>query len=266
MMKHALTGMVGVTKSVVQKRNILWALVRKDLKDKYASSFLGVLWVVLRPLAIVLIYDIFFTIVYQSRVPAGYGNTPYIVFLLLGFTPYQIFSEVIGRSPSLLQSNISMITKMVFPYELFSVSSLISALIGAIVNLCMIIIFMMIYGIAPTPINLLYIPVFLIPLILFTIGLSWILSCVGVIIRDTDQIVNIILTLLLFLTPVFYSHQMVETVQPNYPWLALIFRANPLYSIIEGLRVAFIGKEMILSANILEIGRASCRERVLAMV
>ena len=170
---------------------------------------------------------------------------------MLGFTPYQIFSEVISRSPSLLKSNISMITKMVFPYELFSVASFISALIGAVVNLSMVIIFMVIYGIAPEPMNILYIPLFLIPLVLFTIGSSWIISCIGVIIHDTDQIVNIIVTLLLFLTPVFYSHQMVEKMQSSYPWLTLIFRANPLYPIIEGLRVAFIGKELILSANML---------------
>ncbi|MBN1397648.1 MAG: ABC transporter permease [Bacteroidetes bacterium] len=248
---NSFSGMLSILKSPFLKRNVLWALVRKDLKDKYASSFLGILWAVIKPLVVVLIYDIFFTIVYQSRIPEGYGNTPYIIFLLLGFTPYQIFTEVIGRSSSLLQSNISMITKMVFPYELFSVASFATAFIGAVVNFCMVIIFMAAYGIAPELMNLVYLPVFIIPLILFTIGLSWIVSCIGVIIKDTDQVVAIILTLLLFLTPVFYSHQMVEMVQPSYPWLAFIFRANPLYPIIEGLRVVFIGKEMVLSMNIL---------------
>jgi lipopolysaccharide transport system permease protein len=246
-----LQGLASLLRTLVTKRTVLWALVKKDLKDKYASSFLGMLWTAFRPLATVLIYMFFFSLIYRSKVPAEYGNAPFIVFLLLGFTPFQVFSEVIGRSPSMLHSNISLITKMVFPYELLSVSACLSSLIGATVNLVMIVFLMVIYGTATHGLNLLYIPVFLFPLVFLTIGLSWILSCVGVIIRDTEQVVNIFLTLLLFLTPVFFSRGMVESVGESYPILAYILFLNPLYTIVEGLRTAFIGTGLGVNAALI---------------
>jgi lipopolysaccharide transport system permease protein len=225
---------------------ILWALVKKDLKDKYASSLLGMLWTFLRPLATVFIYAFFFTMIYHSRVPSEYGNAPFIIFLLLGFTPFTVFGEVIGRSPSMLSMNISMITKMVFPYELFSVSSFISALFGAAVNLCMIVVFAIAYGVDVSWANLVYAPLFFVPLVGYTIGLSWILSCIGVIIRDTEQVVNIFLTLLIFITPVFFSHEMVEGLIRDVPFLGYFLLLNPLYTIVEGLRSSVIGNELRL--------------------
>jgi lipopolysaccharide transport system permease protein len=243
-------GLASLLWTPVKKRTVLWALVKKDLKDKYASSFLGMLWTALRPLATVLIYLFFFSVIFRSKVPTEYANAPYIVFLLLGFTPYQVFTEVIGRSPSMLRSNVSVITKMVFPYELLSVSAFLSSLIGAGVNLVMIIAFMGAYSVHPHLGNLVYFPLFLPPLLFLTIGLSWAVSCVGVIIRDTEQVVSIVLTLLLFVTPVFFSRGMVESVGESYPILADIIILNPLYAIVEGLRTAFIGTDFGMSAKI----------------
>lgn len=250
-MKEIVKGTWQLFANAILRRNVLWALVKKDLKDQYASSFLGLAWAVLRPLATVSIYGVFFSIVYNARVPAEYARAPYIVFLMLGFTPFQVFTEVIGRSPSLLHSNISMITKMVFPYELFSVSTFLSALIGASINAVIIAILMAVFGVAPQIFALWTIPALLIPLVLFTIGLSWILSCIGVLIRDTGQIVNIILMLLLFLTPVFFSHSMVEQVNRTSPILALVFHANPLYTVIEGMRMACIGDAFLISTRLI---------------
>jgi len=250
-MKEIVLGTVELGRSLLTQNNVLWALVRKDLKEKYASSFLGLSWAVLRPLATVAIYAIFFGVVYNAHAPVEYSRSPYIVFLMIGFTPFQVFSEVIGRSPSLLYSNISMITKMVFPYQLFSVSTLFSALIGAGINACIIAVLLAVYGIGPQLSALWVIPASLLLLTLFSIGLSWILSCIGVLIRDTDQIVNIILTLLIFLTPVFYSHSMVEQVQQKVPILALVFRLNPLYSMIEAIRMSCIGDSILLSTNLI---------------
>lgn len=250
-MREIVLATIGLVCSPLTRSNVLWALVKKDFKDKYASSFLGILWTFIRPLATVLIYAFFFTLIYHSRVPAEYGDAPFIVFLLLGFTPFTIFTEVIGRSPSMLHVNMNMITKMVFPYELFTISAFLSALVAAAANVFMIGLFVALYNVHVEWANLLYLPFFLIPLVFFTIGLSWILSCIGLIIRDTEQMVNIFLTLLIFITPVFFSYQMVEDLIRDIPILGYFLVLNPLYAVVEGLRSSVIGTRLTVSWHII---------------
>ncbi|MEW6067180.1 MAG: ABC transporter permease [Nitrospirota bacterium] len=231
---------------ISKNKNILFALVQKELKNRYASSALGFLWAVLQPLAAIFIYTIVFSLVFRTSVPDSYKHIPYVIFLMCGLIPYQVFSETVGRSCNILLENINMITKMVFPYELFPVSILIISFIIGGITWILTIIFMLIIGVEPVFSNFIYLPLFFIPLILVTIGLSWIVSCLSVVYRDIVHVVPVALNLLFFATPVLYSYEMIEKIKPEHSILIMLAKLNPLLAIVEGHRISLIGKTFIL--------------------
>jgi lipopolysaccharide transport system permease protein len=235
--------------NLFRNKNILSALIQKEIKNRYASSALGFLWALLQPLAAILVYTVIFSLVFRSSVPESYKQVPYVIFLMCGLIPYQIFSETVGRSCNILIENMNMITKMVFPYELFPVSVLIISLITSGITLLLTIIFMFIIGVMPDFSNLIYLPFFILPLFMFTIGLSWIISCVSVVYRDIVHIVPVALNLLFFATPVLYSSEMVENMKAEHPILVMLAKLNPLFSIVEGHRISLIGEKFILDNN-----------------
>ena len=227
--------------NIFKNKRILAALIQKELKNRYASSYLGFLWTLFQPISMIIIYTIVFSVVLKVRVPAIYKETPYVVFLLCGLIPFQIFSETTERSSRILIENMNMITKMVFPYELFPVSLLLTSFITGGITLILTIFILVIMGIPPSLLHLLYIIIFFIPLILFTIGISWIVSCISVPIRDITFVVPVINNLLFFATPIIYSHDMLDKIPPNLGFIAFMAKLNPLYSITMGFRSALIG-------------------------
>ncbi len=230
---------------------LISALVNKDIKSRYAGSVLGILWAVFQPIAFVGIYTLIFSLVFRSTVPDAYLKAPFVIFLICGLIPYQIFSETLSRSSSVLLENISMITKMVFPYELFPVSILISSFITAGITLIVTAIIMAVFGIVPSISNLFYLPLFLIPLVLLVIGLSWIVSCVSIVLRDLTHIVPVIINILFFATPVFYSYEMLDKMSHSYPIITAILKLNPLYTVVIGFRISLIGKDFFLDPTLI---------------
>lgn len=222
------------------------ALVYKEFKKRYASSFMGLLWAVLQPLFTVLIYTFIFSFVLHTPVPESYKSVPYVVFLMTGLIPFQIFSETVGRSCSILLENKSMITKTVFPYELLPVSILIISLISAGITLVIVFVLMLIFGQTPNLTSIAYLPLFFVPLIFMTIGISWMVSCLSVIFGDIAHIMPMVLNLIFFSTPILYSYEMIENLNSEYPWLVLMVKLNPLYAIVKGHRMAFIGHNITL--------------------
>lgn len=237
---------------IPKNNNLLWALVKKDFKSRYASSLLGFLWAIFQPLAMLITYTIVFSLIFRVAIPeTTYKSVPFAVFLMLGFVPYNIFSETLSRSSNILIENMSMITKMVFPYELFPISIFITTFITGLITLILTLLLMVILGIIPTFVNFPFLLLFLVPLILFTIGLSWIVSCVTVVFRDLAYAIPIVLNLLFFSVPVIYSYEMIEKSGVNYPILSFIVKLNPLYSIIIGFKYTFIGKTLALNSNLI---------------
>ena len=149
--------------------------------------------------------------------------------MFVGLIIYGIFAECTNRAPGLVLANPNYVKKVVFPLEVLPVVSMGAALFHALISLIVLLIAQVMFGMFPTW-HIIFLPIVVLPLILFTLGISWFLSSVGVFVRDIGQVVSLLTAVMLFLSPVFYPLSAVSG-----PQRRLLF-ANPLTYVIEQSR------------------------------
>jgi lipopolysaccharide transport system permease protein len=185
-----------------------------------------------------IIYTFVFSVLFRTRWGAetNDSNLTYALMLFIGIVAHGVFAECLSRSPGLVLYNVSFVKRVLFPLEILPWVLIGSALFHAIVSLCMLLIAMIIIG-TPLHWTTIFLPVALAPLTLTAVGFSYFLSATGVFLRDISQLTGILTTVLLFLSPVFYS---VSALPEPY---RLFFYFNPLTIIIEELRkMILLGK------------------------
>jgi lipopolysaccharide transport system permease protein len=214
------------------KRANIWLLAVWEIKSRIVGTFLGLGHYLLLPLFLILIYSFVFTVIFSIRWgtgDAGFGSFALRVFI--GLIAFQFFSEVVNRSPGLVLENSTYVKKVVFPLEtlvpIAVAVSLFSSLVTFIVFLGA---YIFAYGMPP--LTIVWWAALWPPLILITSGLAWSLASLGVFLRDLKQLVSVLTSALIFLTPVFYP---VSMVPPPYDLLVLL---NPLSWLIESMRAA----------------------------
>lgn len=185
-------------------RNLLGQLVRRDIEARYRGSLLGIIWSFLTPLVMLGVYTFVFGYIFQSKWDtASLRGAPFALVLFAGMMIFAVFSETLSRASSVVISNPNYIKRVVFPLEILPVTVLGASLVNLGISFA---IFMLAYLIAvgAPSIEIFFLPVLLLPLILFTLGLAWLLASLGVFLRDISQIVPLFITALMFLSPVFY--------------------------------------------------------------
>lgn len=213
-----------------QYRELVRNLVVRDLKVRYKNSLLGVAWSWLNPLLMMVVYTIFFTVLLRHT------NLPhYPVFLLSGLLPWNFFSESLTSATGSIVNNAHLIKKVYFPREILPVAIVLASLVNFIIALPILFALTLIFGAPLTPWVLL-LPATILIQVLFTIGLTLILSTLNVFYRDTQFILSVLMLAWFFLTPVFYP---IETVPQSATLLGVTFNArlwlyrlNPMASII----------------------------------
>jgi lipopolysaccharide transport system permease protein len=217
-----------------RNRSLLYRLVVREVVGRYRGSFFGLAWSFFNPLLMLVIYTVVFSMVFeakwseQAQHPVGFSLVLFVGMILHGF-----LSECITRSPSVILSNANYVKKVVFPLEILPVAALGSAFFHACISLGVLLgMFVALHGLPPP--SIIIVPILLIPLILSALGASWLLASLGVYVRDVGQIASVLSTILLFLSPVFYS---ASAVPPGMRW---IFRINPLAITIGQMRGAFL--------------------------
>jgi lipopolysaccharide transport system permease protein len=149
---------------------------------------------------------------------------------------YAIFSETVGKAPYLIVNNPNYVKKVIFPLELLPVGSLLSSLFNASVGFVLLLLMVLLFKHA-IHWTVVFLPLVLLPLMLFTIGFSWLIAALGVFFRDLEQFIGVLMSMLLFLSPVFYS----ASDAPQLAQMLLLF--NPLAYPIEEMRnVLLLGK------------------------
>ncbi|MCC7201168.1 MAG: ABC transporter permease [Nitrospirae bacterium] len=211
------------------------SMVIRDIRRRYVGSLLGIFWSVIQPLTQLLIYYFIFSVVFKMRLGPEYGETHYAVWLISGLLPWLLFADVLNRSPNSVLEQSSLIKKMVFPSEILPIVTLSSAIISHLIGMAILIGLLVALGGAITIKIILIIP-YLFALGLFSLGISWILSSLNVYLRDIGQVISVFVTIWFYLTPVVYSRQFVPL------RLQKIYALNPMLHIIEGYRMALLGK------------------------
>nr|VFK11756.1 MAG: lipopolysaccharide transport system permease protein [Candidatus Kentron sp. LPFa] len=214
------------------KRRNIAVLAKREIKSRIVGTLLGRFHFILFPVLMLLIYTFIFSVVFAIRwqgTEGGFGS--FALRMFSGLILFQFFSEVITRAPGLVLENPSYVKKVMFPLETLVPLAIVVSLFSATISYGVLLIgYALLEG--PPPLEAMWITVLWPPLILITAGLAWMIAGFGVYLRDLRQIMPILTSVLMFLSPIFYPLSMVP--QPYNLLIAL----NPLSLLIETMRNA----------------------------
>ena len=213
-------------------RQLLKSNVQKEIRGKYKGSFLGVLWSFVNPLLQVLVYAIVFPFILKNT------QDNYVVFLIIGILPWTWFVTSIVQGTPCILFNAGIVKKVYFPREILPISVVTSGLINFLISCLIIFLFLIGSGIGFS-IYLLFVPIIIIIQYILCFGILLITSSVDVYIRDAEYIINFIVNMLFYATPILYS----PDIFAGSP-ISWIFKINPLAVIITGYRDALFYKTL----------------------
>ncbi|MBB6670624.1 ABC transporter permease [Cohnella nanjingensis] len=220
---------------LIKKNNgLIIQLVRREVASRYKGSFLGIIWSFITPLLMLLVYTFVFSLVFKSRWPGqSESQIEFALLIFSGMTMYNIFSEVVGKSSNLIPNNSNYVKKVVFPLAILPVVTLISTLIHAAISILILLCGLILFynGIHLT---VLLLPIVMLPMLLLTLGISWFVASIGVFFRDIGHLVNILLQVLMFLSPIFYP---IESIPQS---LRFLYYINPLSYTVEDARKVLV--------------------------
>lgn len=217
-------------RSAWHHRGLVLSLIRRDVLGRYRGSVMGVLWSFFNPLFMLGVYTFVFSVVFGARWEVGaQSKADFALVLFAGLLIFNVFSECVTRAPTIVLANPHYVKKIVFPLEVLPWVALGSALFHAIVSLGVWLLgFAVVRGLPPP--TALVLPLVLAPLTLLVLGLMWLLAALGVYVRDISQLVGILTTTLMFLTPIFYP---ADALPDQYRWFLLV---NPMAAIVGQAR------------------------------
>lgn len=212
-------------KELYQYRELLKTSVSKEIRGKYKGSFLGVLWSFVNPLLQTIIYSIVFSILLRSDMEH------YTTFIVIGVLSWTWFTTSISGGTNCVLINGGIIKKVYFPREILPISIVTSGMINYMISCLIILIFLAFTGIGYS-LNILFLPLIMIVQYILQLGILFITSSINVYIRDAEYIVNFLVNMAFYATPILYSSSM-------FGQFAGILRLNPMTTIIDSYRNIF---------------------------
>lgn len=226
-------------KIIHQNRNLLKQFIVRNIVSRYRGSFLGLVWSFVQPLMMLCVYTFVFSVVFKARWGTGYSETrgSFAIIMFCGMALYSILSESIILNSAVVAGNPNFVKKVIFPLEILPLSQTVSSFILGMV--WFVLLFLgVIFVFGKLSFTMLLLPLILIPLFCFTLGVSFFVASLGVYVRDTSYVVQVILQILFFLTPIFYP---IQAVPQWFRWPLLL---NPLTILIENARKVFLYGEL----------------------
>jgi lipopolysaccharide transport system permease protein len=230
------TSLAALTKSLWHNRNLIVQMTKRDVIGRYKGSIMGLAWSFFNPIVMLTVYTFVFSQVFKARWGTTGGSeskTQFAVLLFAGLIVHGLFSEVLTRAPGLILGNVNYVKKVVFPLEILPVISLCAALFHSMISLVVLLVAFVLFN-GYIHWTVLLAPLILLPLLVATVGFAWILASLGVFIRDVGQTIGVIMSIIMFLSPIFYPISALPEIYR--PWIM----ANPLTFIIEQVREVLI--------------------------
>lgn len=218
---------------MVERRALIANLVARDFKQRYVGSSMGWLWAAVHPAVLLASYTFVFSIVLKVRLGPEAGTGSFALYVFAGILPWLLFQETVQRSATSIVDYSNLITKSLFPSEVLPISifcaNLLHHLIGVVVLLAIAL-----AVVNKVTVAVALVPLYLFLLALFTLGVSWLVAGLQVFLRDTTQVLAIVLTFWFWVTPIFFS---VDRLPERVRFLAKI---NPLAHVVEAYRRAIL--------------------------
>jgi len=232
------TSLLAMGRSLIKHRQLIFQMIKREVIGRYRGSVIGLAWSFFNPILMLLVYTIVFSMIFKARwgLAGEESKLQLALILFTGMIVLNFFIEVLNRAPNLILSNVNYVKKVVFPLEILSVISIGTALFHACISFFVLIAAFFLFN-GYLNLTVLLIPIVILPLIILSLGFSWILASFGVFVRDTGQTIGLLTTLLMFLSPVFYPVSAVpEALQPY-------IMINPMTFIIEQVRLVVMRGE-----------------------
>ena len=214
-------------KELYQYRELLKTNVKKDIRGKYKGSFLGILWSFINPLLMVIIYVIVFPYIMKVK------TENYLIFLICGVIPWNFFTTVISQGTICITNNANLIKKVYFPREILPISVVTSGLVNFTIS-CIIILIFVLFGGLGFSWHLFLLPFIALIQYIISLAIIFTLSAINVYIKDVEYIMNFLISMLFYATPILYSVEMFV----DSP-ISIIFNINPFAHLISAYRDIF---------------------------
>ena len=218
-------------KHITESRKLLITLSYTDFKEQYLGSYLGILWAILRPALFIGVIWFIFGIGFKAK-PTTDG-TPFILWLLCGFIPWFFFAEAVNKSMNAIVSNAYLVKKVAFRVSILPLVKILSSLYIHFVFILILLSVFILYGYVPN-IYWLQIPYFIACTIILVLGIGCLTSALKVFIKDVGEIVGVVIQFGFWLTPIFWS---INIIPEKYHTL---IKLNPMFYIIDGYRNTLI--------------------------
>ena len=216
-------------KELYNYRELLKTNVKKEIRGKYKGSFLGVLWSFVNPLLMTLVYAIVFPFILRNTTPH------YVTYLIIGVLPWNWFTICISQGTTSFLTNAGIIKKVYFPREIIPISVVTSGAVNFLISCLIIAVFLICSGIGFS-LNILYLPLIILIEYIVCLAIIFLTSAINVYIRDAEYIINFIIQMIFYATPILYTIDMFPVKFQS------LLKLNPMVSIITSYRDIFFYK------------------------
>jgi lipopolysaccharide transport system permease protein len=216
--------------ALLRYRLLTKELVKREVLGRYRGATFGLLWSLISPFLMLMVYTLAFGYILKGRWPGTSGSTlDFTLILFVGLIVHGFFAECLTRSPQLILSNANYVKRVLFPLQILPWSMALAALFHLAMNV-VVLLLMKAFLHQQVYATTFLLPIVLLPLFVLTIGISWMIAALGVYLRDIGQVVGVLATAMLFLSSAIVP---VESLPENFRW---VFYANPLTFIIDQAR------------------------------
>lgn len=219
-----------------QHRSLAWELAKRDLLGRYRGASLGMAWALATPFLMLLVYTLAFGHLARGQWPGLHTLQDFALWVFAGLAIHGAFAECLVRAPTLVVANASYVTKVVFPLDLLPWPVVATAVFHLGMNL-LVLLLALLYWRGGLPATAIALPLVLLPLLPFLLGILWLLAAVGTYLRDIGQLTGPVATAMLFLSSAILP---VQAIPLRWQW---VVEWNPLTPVIDQVRaVLFLGQ------------------------
>lgn len=221
-------------RELFQYRDLFFVLAYRDLRVRYAQTFLGLLWAIIQPIVTLVI----FTLVFGRAIKVETQDVPYPLFAVCGMAAWSYFAFVLSQSGNSIISSQEMIKKIYFPRLVIPLSKALVGFVDFAIALLFIVVLLLIYNFVPSA-NIVFLPVYIVFCIISALSVGIWLSALTIRYRDFQHVVPFLVQFGLYATPIGYPAELIVKNLPT--WGVVIYYMNPLAGIVEGFRWSILG-------------------------
>ena len=234
-------------KELWEYRELFYFFTWRDIKVKYKQTILGVVWAILQPFLLMVVFTMFFDI--GLNIPCD--NIPYPIFVFSGLMLWGIFSSGLSGAAQSMVTNANIIKKIYFPRLIIPISSILVALFDFIMAFLVFIGMLIYFHIDVNPMIIIYLPISIVITLLTTFGLGTLIAALNVKFRDFRYVIPFIIQMMFFITPVIYPVTVIK-----HEWAKPLFALNPMVGAIELLRCTMTGHIVIWQYELTSLATA----------